>query len=290
MKSSSVLIVGCGDLGVRCGKLLSQRGSSVIGVRRDPSKLPGEIAGLAANYTRPGTLDILAELRPDYVLATFNPTDRSIDGYKAGFERAMDNLLSGLGSHSPRHILMASSTRVFQESSGGWIDEDSALTREDPFAQHIIAAERQLLDSGRKASVLRFAGIYGFPGGRLLERIRRGELCPADPVSYTNRIHRDDCAGFMVHLLQLAQDGKPLAPVYIGVDDMPAPRFEVESWLAEELGVANELSYQPSPADQPTRHNSAGHKRCGNKALRDSGYELIYPDYKSGYGALLNLC
>ncbi len=286
MKTSSVLIVGCGDVGIRTGLLLVEQGWSVTGVRRKTAQLPVAFARHAANYTQLGSLDFMAQLRPDFVLTTFNPADRSIAGYKAGFRTAMGNLLAGLGPHRPRHILMASSTRVFAESNGGWVDEGSALTADDSWALEIIAAEQQLLDSGLPVSVVRFAGIYGIPGGRLLSRIRRGELCPPAPVSYTNRIHRNDCAGFLAHLLQLAQAGKILQPVYIGVDDLPAPRFEVESWLAREMGLEEFIAAQSAPVDDPTRHNM-GHKRCRNKALRDSGYPLIYPDYKSGYRLLL---
>jgi nucleoside-diphosphate-sugar epimerase len=288
MKSSSVLIVGCGDLGIRTGALLCKQGWSVTGVRRDPAKLPADFFGRAANYTQPGSLDFMAESQPEFVLATFNPADRSTAGYKAGFQTAMGNLLAGLGQHRPRHIIMASSTRVFAETHGGWVDEASALSTIDPWAQAIIAAERQLLDSGYPATVVRFAGIYGFPGGRLLSRIRRGELCPAEPVSYTNRIHRDDCAGFLAHLLLLANAGKAVQPVYIGVDDQPAPRYEVESWLAGELGLEDQGAHDPAAAEQPTQHNSAGHRRCRNTALHASGYQLIYPDYRSGYRALLS--
>ena len=287
MKTSSVLIVGCGDVGIRTGRLLTSQGWSVTGVRRDPAKLPAEFAGHSANYTQPGSLDFMAALRPDFVLATFNPADRTTTGYRAGFRLAMDNVLTGLGQHRPRHILMASSTRVYAEANGGWVDESSALATDDPWALEIIAAEQRLLHCGLSASVVRFAGIYGVPGGRLLSRIRRGELCPPAPVSYTNRIHRDDCAGFLAHLLSLAQADEPQLPVYIGVDDLPAPRYEVESWLAREMGLEDQLAGQAVAVDDPTRHNTAGHKRCRNSALHNSGYRLIHPDYKTGYGALL---
>lgn len=286
MKSRSVLIVGCGDLGIRCGLSLAAEGAAVTGVRRDVSRLPDGIAGQAADYTVPGSLDFAATLAPDYVIATFNPFDRSVDGYKAGFARAMDNLLSGLGEHRPRHIIMASSTRVYAESEGGWVDEASALTGSDPFAAHIIAAERALLDSGQGATVVRFAGIYGIPGGRLLSRVRRGELCPAEPVSYTNRIHREDAGAFLAHLVHKAGRGEALLPVYNGVDNLPAPRYEVECWLARQMGL-EDLVAGAAPLGDPTRHNRAGHKRVGNGALRDSGFELVYPDFRAGYGALL---
>ncbi|MCB1706255.1 MAG: epimerase [Halioglobus sp.] len=287
MKNSSVLIVGCGDLGIRLGSSLVQHGCSVTGARRNPGKLPPGFTGRAADYTQPGSLVFAEQLRPDFVVAIFNPADRSVSGYKAGFRSGMRNLLSGLGAHRPRHILMTSSTRVFAEADGGWVDESSDLSTTDAWAQEIIAAERLLLDSGHSASVVRLAGVYGIPGGRLLSRIRRGELCPPQPVSYTNRIHRVDCAGFLEHLLKLAAAGNALEPVYIGADDLPAARYEVESWLASEMGLDPQQNGDPESSTEPTRHNSAGHKRCRNHALRASGYQLIFPDYKSGYTALL---
>ena len=283
MKSNSVLIVGCGDLGARVGSLLMTEGWQVAAVRRDIAKLPRGFDGYAADYARSGSLDFVANLQPDYVLTTFNPTERSVSGYRAGFTRAMAYLLAGLGSHRPRHIIAVSSTRVFAEQKGGWVDEDSALSTEDPRAVAMVEAEQLLLTSDHAASVVRFAGIYGAPGGRLLSRIARGELCSAQSCRYGNRIHRDDCAGFLVHLLQAADAGARLEQVYIGVDDKPAPQFEVESWLARAVGV----EAKPG-SDSPAGHVPASHKRCRNKALRASGYQLLYPDYRSGYSAVIS--
>ena len=149
----------------------------------------------------------------------------------------------------------------------------------------MIAAERALLDSAHRASAIRFAGIYGYPGGRLLERIRRGELSPAQPVRYGNRIHRDDCAGFICHLLEQVAGGGSLAPAYNGVDDLPAAQFEVDSWLAAALGVRGEPAL--TPLSNAPEGMSTGHKRCSNRLLHSTGYRLLYPDYRSGYGALL---
>ncbi|MFK7976032.1 MAG: NAD(P)H-binding protein [Halioglobus sp.] len=287
MKSSSVLIVGCGDLGNRTAGALLEKNWQVTGVRRTLDRLAKGVEGIQADYTEQGSLDFSQNLEPDFVLAIFNPFDRSEAGYIKGFKVAMENLLSGLGEHKPRHIVMSSSTRVFAECEGGYVDEDSALSTDDPWAQAIIAAERLLLGSGHNASIVRFAGIYGIPGGRLLSRIRRGELCPSEPLRYTNRIHREDCGGFLSHLLFSSAANAELAPIYIGVDDCPAPRFEVESWIANKMGMEVRDSLDTETSPQPTRHNSAGHRRCKNVALTRSGYRLRYPSYKEGYGALL---
>ena len=79
---------------------------------------------------------------------------------------------------------------------------------------------------------MRFSGIYGRSPSRLLERIARGDIVRPEPPHYSNRIHRDDCVGFLLHLLTLEE-----RCLYLASDDLPALSHEVESWLAEELGV-----------------------------------------------------
>ena len=288
MKANSILFVGCGDLGCRAGSRLLAAGWQVTGQRRNADLLPAGFSGVAADYTTPGGLDFIAGLAPDYVVATFNPSERSEEGYRRGFTGGTRNLLAGLDGHRPKAILTVSSTRVYAERDGGWVDEGSDLARDDPRATAMIAAEQLLLDSPHRASVVRFAGIYGAPAGRLLQRIARGDVSPEFPLRYSNRIHRDDCAGFLCHLLECAERGGDLAPVYNGVDDLPAAQFEVESWLAAQMGVSIATPPAHSSATKSTSgSNSPGHKRCSNRLLRASGYELIYPDYRSGYSAVL---
>jgi nucleoside-diphosphate-sugar epimerase len=284
MKRNCVLFVGCGDLGIRSGKILLDKGWLVTGVRRNPAQLPPGFAGIAADYTTAGSLDFLRESRPDYVVTSFNPSDRSVEGYRRGFTQAAQNLLAGLGAHRPAGILMVSSTRVFAERAGGWVDEDSPLASDDPRALAIIEAEQLLRQSPHPVCVLRCAGIYGAPDGRLLNKVRRGEWGAGQAPRYGNRIHRDDCAGFMAYLLEAMAAGRSLAPVYIGVDDLPAPQAEVERWLAQRLGLPRNPDWSPA---QATDAFQIGHKRCSNRLLHASGYRLLHPDYRSGYAAAL---
>lgn len=283
MNEPSLLIIGCGDLGERVGRALVPRGWAIEAVRRQP---PNGIPGFryhTADYADPRSLDFAHALRPRFVLATFTPATRDIAGYRRGFTEAAANLLVGLGEHRADRLIMVSSTRVYAEHAGGWVDESAPLSSTDERAVAIAAAEHCLLHSGQPVTVVRFAGLYGGPAGRLVARIAAGTLSPAQPLRYTNRIHRDDAAGFLVHLLTRASQGAPLHPVYNGVDDEPAPAYEVETWLARAMGM--DLATAPHPA--PEDH--ALGKRCSNALLRASGYQLQYPDYRAGYRQALNL-
>ena len=279
MKPNSILIVGCGDIGIRTGAILSQSGFALGGVCRRPSKLPAEFAGHEADYSAAGSLNFMESVAPDYVIATFKPVGFSPEGYQLGFPGAVKNMLSGLGSHRPKVIFMVSSTRALAEKGGAWVDEDSPVAEEGFAATAIVEAEQMLLESVHESCVVRFGGIYGDPDGRLLNRIARGEICAEQPLQYGNRIHRDDCAGILAHLLQMDKDLRQ--SIYLGVDSDPAPRFDTESWLAAQLGVEVK-----SPA-QTQGARGIGHKRCRNTRLLDSGYQLQYPSYKEGYRAVI---
>lgn len=281
MTSPSLLIVGCGDLGLRVGGELGSRGWRIGAVRRHPPPQPGHFDWFSADYSTPGSLDFARDWQPDYLLFTPTPAGGDLQGYRAGFADGARNLLLGIGDHRPRHILMVSSTRVYAERNGGWVGEEDALSTSDERALAIIDAEQQLRQSGCPATVVRCGGIYGTTPGRLVARVARGEISPEEPRRYTNRIHREDAAGFLVHLLDRRNSGQAIEEVYNCVDDDPAPAHTVESWLARALGVTGRAG--PGPAATA----SAGHKRCRNDRLHASGYALRYPDFRAGYSSAL---
>lgn len=276
----SLMIVGCGDLGLRVGAALHELGWRIGALRRHPPEQADGFHWFAADYTQPGSLDLLRDWRPDFVLFCPTPLDRDLAGYRAGFADAADNLLGGLGDHRPCRIVMVSSTRVYAERDGGWVDEQAPLSTSDQRAMAIIDAERHLRNAGTPATIVRSGGIYGSAPGRLVAKVARGEISPLVPVRYTNRIHREDCAGFLQHLLLLAEQDALLEPVYNAVDDLPAPAHDVESWLADQLGVEARPIADHGEAPQ-------SHKRCRNALLHASGYHLRYPDYRSGYTQIL---
>jgi nucleoside-diphosphate-sugar epimerase len=121
---------------------------------------------------------------------------------------------------------------------------------------------------------------YGPGRQRLIEQVRGGTAGATTGGNYTNRIHRDDAAAAAVHLLTM--DSAP-DNVYVGVDDLPVPLEPVLAFLADELGV-------PAPRGNEAAAGTGGrggNKRCSNARLRSTGFSLRYPDYTSGYRAIL---
>ena len=144
----------------------------------------------------------------------------------------------------------------------------------------MLEGERTVLSSGTRGVVLRLGGIYGPGRTRLVDDVRSGRArLPIDGPNYTNRIHLEDCAGALRHLLLLESP----AAIWLGVDHDPADRGEVLVWMADRLGVP-----RPAVDDAPAERKRVGSKRCRNDRLVRSGYEFRYPTFRGGYASLLS--
>ena len=209
------------------------------------------------------------------------------DAYRAAYVDGLSNVLDAvLGSSAPvRRALFVSSTAVYGDAGGDWIDE-STTPEPGGFSGRIIREAEELLFSrlagtGITPVVLRLGGIYGPGRTRLIDQVRGGTaVIPAEP-RFTNRIHRDDAAAAIVHLCTM--DRIP-APVYLGVDNEPAELGEVLRFLAAELGLAQPPSGASESGGEPSR---GGNKRCSNELLRSTGFEFTYPSFREGYRDIL---
>ncbi|MFT5032409.1 MAG: nucleoside-diphosphate-sugar epimerase [Bacteroidia bacterium] len=275
----TLLLLGCGQLGISLGEHYLQRGWKVVGARRNADKVPAEFSGLAMDFCNAAAVLPLKDIVAEYVVITLTPGGRSEEAYQRIFEEGLSNLLPALNRDSIKHVLFTSSTSVYHQNDGSVVDETSPTLPETFSGRAVLAAERLLAASGLPHSHIRFGGIYGGDSLRLAERVRAGKCAPAVPVHYSNRIHRLDCVRVLQHLIDRHRDGRVLENCYLAVDSAPAPIAEVHRWLAEQI----QAEYK---ADAGYQH-MAGSKRGNNQRLLDSGFEFLYPDYRSGYQAVL---
>lgn len=274
------LIAGAGFVGSRLAVELADAGHDVWALRRSAARVRDDIPTLQADLCDPATLsDLPRDL--DWLVYAASADERSDAAYARTYVGGLHNVLEcpSVRARRPERIVFTSSTAVYGQHEGEWVDERSPTEPSGFNGRRLLEAE-QLLKGVPGASVLRLAGIYGPGRNRLLESIRRGEASySSTQTEYTNRIHRDDCAGAIAHLLTSPQR----EPCYIGVDDEPVAREELLRWLAGRLRA-------PKPNAVPTRSSrrSATNKRCSNKLLRASGYALRFPSFRDGYTALLD--
>ncbi len=283
--AGKVLIVGCGDIGRRLARELSGDSWTLTGLRRQPpAEQDPHLEYVAADATDPQALVRALAPGHDVIVLTMTPGERSDEGYHQAYVRTCENLLAGLRQRSqqqeqtPRLILFVSSTGVYGQDDGSLVDENSSTEPQGFSGRRLLEAEQLLRNSGLPHCIVRFSGIYGPGRRRLIEQVRSGRA--ALSRHWTNRIHADDCAGFLAHLIRLNADGQTLAPVYIGSDSEPAPMAEVVGWLTTKLGV-DRARFAPDDPD-----SRAGNKRCSNARMLATGYRLRYPGYREGYGAL----
>ncbi len=275
-----MLIAGCGDVGIRLGLELTRLGNQVFGLRRNIRNLPPEITPLQADVSSPASL---VHLPPeiDIVVYCAAATEGTEEAYEKAYVEGPRNLLGALrGNLRPEsRILFTSSTSVYGQKNGEWVDEKSA-TEPTSFRGEIVRkGEEVFLNGTHQAIVVRLAGIYGPGRTALINKVSSGAgIFSEDPPVYTNRIHSQDAALLLAHLSRLPAPDS----IYVGVDDEPAPRHEVHRWVASILGVA----FQPGslPSGSPSIFGS---KRCRNRRIKNRGYSFQYPSYREGYGELL---
>lgn len=281
MSAPSVLIAGCGDVGGRLATQLLASGWEVHGLRRDISRLPEGVIGVAGdlfNEDCPATWPIGAV---DYLVYCAAATDHDEAGYRAAYVQGLQHVLEWLNDYgqTPKRLLFVSSSSVYGQQNGEWIDETSPTQAAGYSGRVMLEAEQIALNSGIPASLVRLTGIYG-PGREwLLSQVRQGYRVAVDPPLYANRIHVDDAAGLLAFLLLRAERDEALDDCYIGVDDTPAPLADVVGWLREYLGVT-EWSEDASV-------RRTGSKRCSNARAKALGWTPRYPSYREGYAAII---
>ena len=278
---ANVLIVGCGYVGAALGAALAGEGHFVWGMRRNPDNLPQSIKPLSADVHDKNLGGLLPE-GLDFIFYTLSSGGGEA-GYRAAYADGPKNLIQALDKKGerPRRIFFTSSTAVYAQTDGSRVDEESPTLPTHYAGRILLEGERILRESGYAATILRLSGIYGPGRTRLIDSVRAGRaVVQAGPPRFTNRIHRDDCAGALAHLMKMDAP----AEMYLGVDDEPAERRKVLIWLAERLGVPHprEIGGGEAPSAR-----AATNKRCSNARLKSSGYRFLYPSYREGYAEMI---
>jgi nucleoside-diphosphate-sugar epimerase len=282
-----VLLAGCGWLGRETARRLIARGDRVTGVTRTEESA----AALRARGIEAVTFDLAdpsasARLtgRYDGVMAMQSASGRGEAAYARAYVDATRALLASKAAENAAFVYV-SSTGVFGQRDGGWVDEETAPDPSDATSSILLAAERLVLDktSHRAAArIVRCSGLYGPGRVGTIERVRSGALAlgPGDDT-WMNFIHREDAADIVIAALDR---GRPFA-TYHASDETPSRRRDVVAWIAARLG-------SPPPrredgGDLPGRH--ASDRRVSAEATcRELGVRLAYPSFREGLARFLD--
>jgi len=281
------LIVGCGYIGLPLGAELAGKGHEVFGLRRSAAaenalKAAG-VLPLIADVTKPETLAKLP--RPFDWVVNCVAAGGSAENYRQTYLEGNRNLVSWLADSPPKKFVYTSSTSVYGQNDGSVVTEDTPAEPAGETSKILVETEKLLLAAvaERKfpAVILRVAGIYGPERGHWFRQFLKDEArIEGDGSRYLNMIHRDDVVGCIIAALKSGRTGD----VYNAVDDEPVSQIDFFKWLATTLGKP--LPSSVSESAETIRKRGVTNKRVSNRKLKvDLGYQLKYPDFRSGYGA-----
>ena len=263
-------------------RLLVPQGWTVTGTTRDD---PARVAAAGAQpLLWPGDeAAIRTELaHADAILVSAGPGPEG--------DPALRDFAEAIAASPARWLGYLSTTGVYGDHGGGWVDETTPLTPSTRRGHERVAAEaawqRLAADHGLPLHIFRLAGIYG-PGRGPFEKLRGGTARRiVKPGQVFSRIHADDIAQVLTASIARPDPGA----IYNVCDDEPAPPEQVLETAATLLGVPVPPAEDYATAEMTPMARSfyAESKRVANDRIkRDLGVALRYPDHRAGLLALL---
>ena len=273
-----VVFIGCGDIATRAALKLQNSGTAVLGVRRQISNLPADLPATAADVLNPSSLEFLRNSDANTLVYSLAADSFNEESYLNAYVTGLNNTIQACDFGQIKRLIFISSTAVYHQNDGSQVDELSPTAPQRFNGKVMLEAEKLALATG-VGTALRLSGIYGPGRLRLIDRVGKGHCSDESSAIWSNRIHVEDCAGVIAHLVK--QDSLP--EIILGSDSLPATSTDVETFIAEQLGI--EKQYADPNSKRPKR--IAGSKRCDNRMLLGTGYQFTHPDYRSGYKSLI---
>lgn len=282
----ALLCFGMGYCAEALAARLKPAGWRILGTARSAERMR-ELAGRGWQACTFGDIEasgILAE--PDLHLLASAPPDEAGDPVLRAFGHRL-----GAAAGTMAWAGYLSTTGVYGDRQGDWVDEDSPLAPQSERGRRRVEAERDWLRwgeaTGVPVNVFRLAGIYG-PGRNQLETLRAGTArCIVREGQVFSRIHVDDIAA----VLQAAMVRRRPGRVYNVCDDEPAPPHEVVRFAAALLGVEapplEDFETARATLSPMAASFYAESKRVRNDRMKaELGVSLAWPTYREGLSAL----
>ena len=273
------LIIGCGYLGQRIARRLRAAGFEVRGTTRSKSRAAElENAGIPAAVMELGSAAAHPLLKEKWDAAIYAAAPGKDGNADLVFRRAPPACHGQLCAAGLERFVYVSSTRVYPQTGGELLDEESPAEPDEGTSALLREAERELLGEAREngAVVMRLGGLYG-PGRSPIEWLRRPdfrERLRGSAEAWMNWIHVDDAAAAVS---SAAVRGRP-GELYLAVDGCPVKRKDFYRRAAELAGV--------EPPELDAGSGDLGKRLSNRKLIEELEVSLLYPDYRRGLAAV----
>lgn len=276
MGTQNLLIIGQGDIGLPVTNKLAEDGLSVTGLAR--SKREHYDLNSNAKFMQADALTLSAEQLQDFthMAIIVTPDEYSTSGYHDSYLAINQHLVTLADKLTNLvRVVFISSTGIYGQDSGEWIDENTVPVTPEREASKVILQAEQALQQGfaNKAIIIRPSGIYGRERLMRLRKAREPQKEPVAAAHWSNRIMDRDLVNIIANVL-ITDAPKPL---YIATDYAPVTTFELGVWLSEQIG-------ETPPAIDNKKTAVTGKRLHSNIPLA----WLNYPDWQAGYRDILS--
>lgn len=268
----NIVIIGCGYIGSALAALWRKKGYTVTATTRTPEKLTD--LSLVAQKTIVIKGNDEDELIPliannDLILVTIG-ADSSEHYESAYLNTAQIFRHLALEMDLPRRLIYTSSTSIYGDHHGQWVDETSPLLALSDQAKILIEAEKtyySLSELGWETCVFRLSEIYG-PGREISTRVKLldNHILPGSGEHYTNMIHKADCVHAIDYALRHNLEG-----IYNLSDDEHPTRKDLYNSIAHKFQLPI-VKWDPTHLPLHT-----GNKRISNHKIKAEGYTFQHP-------------
>lgn len=276
MSTQNLLVIGQGDIGLPVTNKLAQDNLSVTGLaRRERGHYQLDDS---AKFIQADALTLTVEKLKDFtrIAVIVTPDEYSTSGYNNSYLSICQHLVT-LASEltNLERVVFISSTGIYGQNKGEWIDEHTAPVTPERDASKIILQAEQALQQGfvDKAIIIRPSGIYGRERLMRLRKVKEAQKEPITAEDWSNRIMDRDLVTIIINVLTI--DAPKL--LYIATDYAPVTTLELTTWLSEQVGEV-----LPEVDDKKTA--VTGKRLHSNIPLA----WLTYPDWQVGYQDILH--
>jgi len=268
----NIAIIGCGYIGADVASNWSKKGFHVTATTRHPERLE-ELSHVAQKglILKGNDEDELIPLIANNDLLLITIAADSPEHYESAYLNTAQIFRHlALEMDLPRHLIYTSSTSIYGDHHGLWVDEASELHGKGDQAKILMEAEKTYLslqELGWHVCVLRFAEIYG-PERELSKRVEQmvGHTIPGTGEQYTNMIHRSDCTASIDYARRHHLEG-----IFNTADDEHPTRKQLYDLVSHKFKLPK-VKWDPSLTGL-----HSGNKRVSNHKIKSEGFVFRHP-------------
>ena len=280
IKPLKILIVGCGQLGFSIVKNADPDIFKLYGFSRSLKKSPPSIEMHQVDILKNEAIDVIKSVNPEIIIYAVSADTQSVESYQDHYVAGLKKTYAALLELDHfKHLFFVSSTRVYGQKTTKILSELDIAEPSDFGGEALIEAEavaRQLKD---KATILRLSGIYGPNRTRMIQLAQSNPGNWPATNNWSNRIHEEDAARFIVFLIKRIMLKEPIEPLYLVTDGIPTKQYDVLTWIRKRLQLTTDT------IEIPILESG---KQLQSVLLNQNGFILKYPDFTYGYEAIID--